>query len=978
MARNQDSSARQALKMDSRKFLGALNDSAQSRVAFFEDRIANIGKHAGQRLRLVALHAKNLFFEDVDTNTFFVADHARDKGGKVTVSNVRKVEIVEEEKAQLFAESCLKLVNAIEENNQKGMGAAFKRMSAQRFSSRVVPHSGVVRGRDNIARKIVISGNNIGEDTRHKLISAIVESLRDRVIVENGQVVSGQFTDGQAISLPVTKWASRKLVARRMRDFAQNAYWSEGFQNRIQHCARLIAEGKISDAVKSIAPFLNENEEFTLLKRNQIQTLIENALAAKAIFNDRLVTDTATLFYRTNMRISRNKIIDEWRNIAKKSEHVVLAENVQILESAANFEPAYDKFLTLIFEAFSNKEVAASALATALESLRDKTPKIKESSDLSSKLNGLINRLSDKDCDDAAIYEAEDLIATIQEELSAADNLSNFDMMPGDDLDVGAELSNGQPIININSPLIQIGGKSGSQDAVEDQGELDDAEFDVDDDELSALLAAPDAQKPAPAPTTPAAPAPAAPAAPAPAAPGANPFESKRSSTKTINESRPVHYEMKDEDDDDHSDSDSDCDMNESSDPYAIASGELQLAEGSLLMSDYGAPVITDSADVRRVVRIIEQLAQKHDLSGERLKNNLVGMSEAAIKASGLRIPEGRMSKAIEQCIEMFESENPYAEHDQEDSDDDAEDTEVAEDQFKGPRIRRRGYGKNSYAAGEIKKESVEWVRAESDGVLGKMAGVNFIFDHGGESEMKPVILSEDGSVEIPIPEQIVESAFASAGLIEGDSQDFEDWLSESIEQLRAISDDEDVALSEAMATIKTHPDGSISVEVTDDVDVDDNVLPNADDDTAFMEPVDSIEPKQDVDSTDGMDNAMPDFESFGDSGDNEEDTSDDLGDGDEDADEDVDDTDDDGDDADDGDDTDVDDEDDDEMFEDKDITDPKNSKYTKHVKENHRGMPDHKIAKDGDDDLEGIGPEVKKDDGSGTNPPTARPISKQ
>jgi hypothetical protein len=58
---------------------------------------------------------------------------------------------------------------------------------------------------------------------------------------------------------------------------------------------------------------------------------------------------------------------------------------------------------------------------------------------------------------------------------------------------------------------------------------------------------------------------------------------------------------------------------------------------------------------------------------------------------------------------------------------------------------------------------------------------------------------------------------------------------------------------------------------------------------------------------------------------------------------------------------------------EDKDITTPTNSKYTKHVKDDPRDMPSVKIPKDTSDELEGIGPDVKKDDGTGTKSPTAR-----
>ena len=305
-------------------------------------------------------------------------------------------------------------------------------MKAQRFSSKAIPATGIVRCRDGVTRHVPVSNDSVTLEStvKNRLVAVIVESLRDRVIVENGSVVAGSFDDGDAVNLPVTKWAGRKLVAKRMLEAAKNAYWSEGFQNRVHEIAKLVAEGKVEQAVKTIAPFLAEMEEFTLLSRAQVQTLVENSLAAKAVFNIQLCEDTATLFFRTNMRLSRRKIIDEWANIARKSEHPVLAENVKILEDSKNFESSYQKFLKLIFETISNREVAAEALATTLGALKDKTPKIKESHELSSKLNNLIVRLKNRNPDDAAIYEAEDLIATIQEELAAADSLQKFDQMP--------------------------------------------------------------------------------------------------------------------------------------------------------------------------------------------------------------------------------------------------------------------------------------------------------------------------------------------------------------------------------------------------------------------------------------------------------------------------------------------------------------------------------------------------------------------
>ena len=148
----------------------------------------------------------------------------------------------------------------------------------------------------------------------------------------------------------------------------------------------------------------------------------------------------------------------------------------------------------MIFEAVSNRDVTAEALATTLQVLKDKTPKIKESHSMSSKLNDLIERLKDPEFDDSAIYEAEDLIATVQEELTATEGLSDFDIMPGEDSmpeDLDDEDSDAEntaapaPIININAPLISIGSSNISGGEEEDFDGLDglDGLDDLGDDE---------------------------------------------------------------------------------------------------------------------------------------------------------------------------------------------------------------------------------------------------------------------------------------------------------------------------------------------------------------------------------------------------------------------------------------------------------------------------------------------------------------
>lgn len=1010
MAHNQNSGAVPTITMDSRKFLSALNDGAQAKVAFFEERVQAMGEQASRNWRLAALHAKELYIEDTDSHTYLVAEHSRDHG-KVNITNIRPVEIVEGEKQELFSESSMRLINALESNDQKEMGVAFNRLKAQRFSSRIIPESGKVRCRDGVLRTVTVTPtNHMAEDVKDRLVSCIVESLRDKVIVENGHVVAGTFGE-EEVRLPVTKWAARKLIARRMLESAKNAYWSEGFQTRVCSLAKMINDGKIEEAVKSISTFLEEMEEFTLLNRKQVQTLVENSLAAKMVFNQQLCDDTATLFYRTNLKVNKAKIVEEWKNIARKAEHSVLAENVSILENSKNFGATYDKFLHLIFEAISNREVAAEALATTLDVLRNKTPKIKESHELSSKLNGLISRLKQRNFDDAAIYEAEDLIATIQEELGAAETLGNFDQMPGDmeGMDAtqpgmeGDAAPSGAPVININSPLIQIGGSSAAGPG--DAAGAPPGGAPGGDPELEALLGggAPGGAPPGGAPGAP-------PGGMPPAGGGAPPGGMPGMGGMP---GQPLMQGL---------DRDGDMLSEDSNDPYAIRRGEAVVTEG-LRFTDYGAPVITDEGDLDKIIRIMQRLATEHRLTGHSLSKNLQEMAKASIKAIGLRIPEGKMPKALEQCVNAFaeEWEKPWLKKDKKDKKgkdcdgdecDDDDEEGVAENQFKYPWRKPRGFARSNYGqedygqpqGGKTHSESrrtvqralaegITWTESQQDAILGELAGVKFIFDHGGNANIDPVILSEDGAVEIPIPQELYEDAYTAARLSRGgDGDRFVGWLANSLEQLRPITSAENAALEEAVAKITAGPDGTLSVEVSPDVEVqemadqgggasgmdaggmDDGMGGEAD----GMAPVDATEappepaPAATGGGEDGLDpnaeEAMPDFEAQGGSMAQGEPATAPAGGGapaqgaapakpaakpaapaaggaDDDG----------------------------IHFEDKDMTSPPSSKYTAPLKDNKRKMPEPKMPGKTTDKLDSIGPDLKVDDGSGVNPPTAR-----
>lgn len=942
--------------MDSRKFLGALNESAQAKLTFFEDHVKEMGKQVKRDYRLTALFAKELYFEDTQSKQFYQADHFR-QHGKVVINNIRPIQIVEQEKKGLFEDSCLKLIDAIEENDQRGMQAAFNRMKAQRFSGRAIPESGMVRCRDGVTRHIKLHNESINEGAfKERIVKAIVEHYQNKVLVEDGRVVAGYFGEGLT-ELPITKWAGRKLVARKMREAAMDAYLSEGFQNRIVKLAGLVSAGKIEEAVKYVAPFLKENEEFTLLGSKRTKTLLENAMAARGVFNQRLIDDMAVLFHRTNMKVNRDTILAEWKNIAKNAEHPILVENVMTLSESKNFENSYDKFVGVVFETMSNKDVAAQALATTLEVLRDKTPRIKESADLSGKLTNLISRLQRPDYDDSAIFEAEDLIATIQEELAANDTLSSFDEIPGDTTAPAEKKQEGgqQPVvININAPLVQTGGQAGAEEPMGGEMDLGGPEADA---ELDALLNEPEPLAP-PAPAAAAAPAagtPAAPVAPAPAPAPATPRA----------ESAPRHGNP----------------INESGDPYAEIAVEI-----SRSMADYGAPAIKDTSALQRIVNIMQEGA-KHGLKGNSVAEAVEELAVESIKQAGYKIPANQLDATVERVIELFKEESESSDAhkakrakmfftrgnkkkaedggdkassgkpwEKEEADDEKEGVE--ESQRKLPSIKKRGLHRSALAS-----ESIKWNKN-----VGEFKGVTFLIEQDASDTL---VVSEDRETSIPVPANIS----AKPG-----SQDpqFRLWLEESLDQLEPMGDEEGEDFDQAVITIKASPDGGLEVNTTGDVDVDQE-----------MKPVDSIVADGESAEFDSETEDMPDFgtgaelpdtdgegsdlgeegmddekggddedempEGLGEMGAEDDAESDDLG-GDDDAEDDEE-----GQDEDEGDDE------DEGLAEDKDIVSGSSAKFKKHAGDNKRDVAKSTMPKFTGDDLEGIGPEVKKDDGTGT-----------
>jgi len=925
------STTTESVQIDSRKFMRAINNSAQAKVHLFESLVKKLAKKTNSNWQLAALNGGKIFIEDLDTGKYLMADHARAKGGRVTISNVRPVQIVESQKQNIFENACGALITAIEKNDQRGMRTAFNNLAHQRFSPRTIPESGVVKTQDGVVRNVVVESDEtvLSDRVKAKLISALVESVSDTVILENGSVVSATFGKDAKRRIPISEWTCRKVVGNHMRDVAKKAWLSEGFQKRIYNVARLVGEDKIKEAVAFVKDFLAEEQEFCLLTRDECQTLIDNTLAARAVLNEQLCTDVATLIFRTNLAVNRDTILKEWAATAKKAQHPTLLENVNILERAKDFEGAYEKFLNLAFnEALSPRDEEINAYRTALSLLRDNS-RLSEDNELSSKVDELITKLEDPNVDDATVHLVRETLAGASKELSALENLGSYDEIPGEgggeefgeDLgeELGDEVSGEQPAVVINAPLIQIGGSSGAaedelglggEDLGGDLGEPDlggedlggepeelgddlglgdegEEDFDLggeEEDELEGLDLGEEEE-------------PRNRRGPINISLDSKQKAGKKSVNETVNKalgkdgigedkdwfkknvlSKGKDDESADTDDSDDSDDTDDSDDNpfteDTHDPYSF-SGDVNFETG--VGSDYGQPAIL--GEMSDVVTSMFNIAEQHEYHSDDIVENVNDLAVAAIKANGIRIPQHKVGATVDAVVDAF--------YDRAEA--------LGEDQYKFGTIRRRrgmpksdlrrneadkkgrstqgvsqgpgftgeapkndaagisgsapqtegdtgftnepshksgisgsppktednsGFSGDKPVAESVAYEQIVWLEhdQQNQGIKGDLNGVRFILDYASP----PCILSEDGSVEVPIPEEITQSALRSASLIEGRADNgFHQWLSGSIEQFRPITSEEDKELQEAVATITAQADGTISVAVDADVAVD-------------------------------------------------------------------------------------------------------------------------------------------------------------
>ena len=449
-----------SINMDARNFLRAINSCAQSKVVFFENVVRRLGAEAKRNFRLVALQPANLMFEDVDTNAYYLGDIKKD-GQRFTINNIKRVNVVEEKKADLFAKNCTDLVEAISESDFKSADRVFNKIELQRFRSRVIPESGWVTTRDGEARKIKVDGDTVKEDRIPQIVKAFAHAVSDTVEVSDGLVVSGTFNEtGEQFTLPVDEFTRRRIVARRMKQVAESAYKSPTFQKLVGNIAGLVSGKKVAEAVEVAAKFLKEEQEFCLLTQGEMKSLVDNALAAQGEFNPFLIEDVSTLMYRTNAKVNRDNILECWMKTAQKAQNANLLTQAKSLSEAKNFANDYGVFLEQLFnEEGDVNNNRAKAYLVSLKVVKSVLSHIEGQEQLVGDIDKMIVGLTSGEPSTDIIYQAEELIAGISDTIiDKVQTLENYNQMPGvedqEPLEAPADEPEGEPV-----PLPELGGE---------------------------------------------------------------------------------------------------------------------------------------------------------------------------------------------------------------------------------------------------------------------------------------------------------------------------------------------------------------------------------------------------------------------------------------------------------------------------------------------------------------------------------------
>ena len=427
--------------MDARKFLASVNKGYGGQIKLVESKLSKLGEALDKTLRLVSHNHNSVMFEDTGANVYYKADIKRNNNRTIQIDNIQELSLVDQEKPEIFKSACGDLINAIEESVSEGNGdeAANKilnRILSGHCSPYAVPYSGVASTRDGGSHSISLSSSGISENVMPEVVRCLKEAVKSSsVTINEGVITIGE----ESAKLPISELTRKQVVARKMKEIAENAYKSGNFRRLIKNVAAHISNHEMKEAIKLSKDFFSEEQEFCLLDKRGMVTLVENSMYSQGVWNYHVIKNTSMLLWETNCHINKSDILEQWNTAASKTGVNALVENVDILRDAASkspkvFSDTYDKFLGHVFtEDYSSRSVKAQSYLNMLKILNNVVDGSDADSAVKYAVNDLIFRLESdiNNVDDATLYEVEELLANVGADLvHDTDTLSNFDTIP--------------------------------------------------------------------------------------------------------------------------------------------------------------------------------------------------------------------------------------------------------------------------------------------------------------------------------------------------------------------------------------------------------------------------------------------------------------------------------------------------------------------------------------------------------------------
>jgi len=807
-------------QLDVRKFIRLINSGFNTQLNEAAGCVRKAGKKVNRDWKLVALNGTELLFEDATSDQYILAKYTSKPTPKL--SNITPIEIVDEGKQDEFADACKLLVEAVESEDKKAVNSAFNRMSLHRFSSRIIPESKRVRCKDGSIYELPVNENatfnavEIGQ-----ILKEAKTHYSSGVVIQEGKIVAYNGSGNKLRIDPLLPYAVR---ARSLRQVAIDGHANQQFRRAVLESASLLAEGKNEESAKTIGRALQKDEEFTLLSEGQMIGVVANCLATEAIFNDKLASDLGVMAHQLNLKLNRGTIVREWRKTAKKAGSTVLLENVHRLENASNFDSALSKFLYILFEDSGGRDTKILMLRTTLEKMSNDIPGIAKDPNLNEKMQSLIGRLKNDQVDEATLFEAEDVVAAVGDELQDTETLDDFDAIGGGG-DEEFDLSNmddeaadatgdsmvqddgkGGTTITINSPLIQIGGDSGTPDDGA-EADLDGAmgnDLDVDPDALDVDLADTDeadgmgdlggeeGQQTDPLAVG--------------GVDDEDTFDFDLDGTDEEDEDEnaqpspfgesvqsPVHYEMK---------SGSEDDMP----PTSFPKRGFKISES---VNTYGQKLLQQGGLIDDVLSTMHSLV----LAGQ---DNIQEAAGSALKVLKISYPKASQWQVVQEAVAAYESADMEAVAEDaddpnyqlqsgrnpvharivnlgEEADEESDDEEkVEEEQLRGPNTNPLGINNS-----DNKDPVVEWSNVGNGVSHGICENTKFILGHSALDKME--LRSIDGSVTVPVPTPLCESALGSLNLADTSAKPFHKWVGQIVESIQPLTELEDDDLDDAI-----------------------------------------------------------------------------------------------------------------------------------------------------------------------------------